>query len=108
MRKIPLGGLILAAILIAGPAIAAQCHTPPPAWWNAPRVSYTYSGGSSASFARVATHEFAAQRRPEITVYSRHSRHLRASAKRHCEARLVREYRVSGAVVVPRQTCWWQ
>lgn len=32
----------------AAPADAGSpCKQGPPAWWNAPRVSYTYSGGSS-------------------------------------------------------------
>ena len=57
-----------AAIGIGGAAEAASradCGRGPPAWWNAPRVTYTYSGASYAdrSSIRGATHEFAAQRR---------------------------------------------
>jgi hypothetical protein len=30
------------------------------------------------------------------------------NAKRYCRSWLVREYRVSGPVIVPRMECWWQ
>jgi hypothetical protein len=56
---------------------------------------------------RGITQDFSAQRRTRITVYPRRTR-LGANAKRHCEATLVKEYRVSGPVIVPHQTCWWQ
>ena len=55
----------------------------------------------------VATQTFSAQRRTRITVYPRRQR-LSRDAKRHCEAWLVKEFRVSGPVIVPRQRCWWQ
>lgn len=51
--------------------------------------------------------DLSAQRRTRITVYPRRTR-LGSNARRHCEANLVKEYRVSGPVIVPRQTCWWQ
>jgi len=51
--------------------------------------------------------ELAAQRRPHITIYPR-QRALGPDAKRYCRAWLAQEYRVSGPVIVPRQTCWWQ
>jgi hypothetical protein len=30
------------------------------------------------------------------------------SAKRYCRSWLVKEYRVSGPVIVPKMQCWWQ
>jgi len=61
------------------------------------------------SFARSSsfTHEFAAQSRPRITIYPRQTSPGR-NAKRQCRAWLVKEYRVSGTVIVPRQQCWWE
>jgi hypothetical protein len=53
------------------------------------------------------THEFAAQSRPRITINPRQTSPGR-NAKRHCRAWLVKEYRVSGPVIVPRQQCWWE
>lgn len=52
-------------------------------------------------------HELSAQSRPHITIYPR-QRALGPNAKRTCRAWLAQEYRVSGPVIVPRQTCWWQ
>jgi hypothetical protein len=54
-----------------------------------------------------ATHEFAAQSRPHITIYPRHTQPSR-NAKRQCRGWLAKEYRVSGPVLVPRQQCWWE
>lgn len=48
-----------------------------------------------------------AQSRTTIVVTPRR-RQLSPDAKRHCEAWLEQEYRVSGTVIVPRQRCWWQ
>jgi hypothetical protein len=61
----------------------------------------------SAPRAQAFTHEFAAQSqaRARVTI---HPRHLSPNAKRHCEAWLAKEYRVSGTVIVPRERCWWQ
>lgn len=47
------------------------------------------------------------KRRPQIVITQERQR-LSASAKRHCEAELVQEYRPSGTVIVPRTICWWQ
>jgi hypothetical protein len=49
--------------------------------------------------------EFSAQRyeRPRIRVYPQRGRLL----YRDCVFRLVQEWRPSGAVIVPRQHCWW-
>jgi hypothetical protein len=67
------------------------------------------STARAPSFARAAsfTHEFAAQSRPRITIYPRRASPGR-NATRQCRAWLVKEYRVSGPVIVPRQQCWWE
>lgn len=72
------------------------------------RASRT-SSVTRSPFARSPfTHEFSAQSaRPHITVYPRSSSPGR-NAVRQCRATLVREYRVSGTVVVPRMRCWWE
>ena len=46
--------------------------------------------------------------RPRITVHPRTSGQLPPTAKRYCHAQLVKEYRVSGPVIVPHMQCWWQ
>lgn len=45
--------------------------------------------------------------RPRVVIQPRRYR-LSPNAKRECRARLVQEYRVSGPVIVPRMTCWWE
>ncbi len=69
--------------------------------------SSSYSRGPSYARAQSYTHEFAAQSRPRITVNPQH-KYLSPNAKRHCEAWLAKEYRVSGTVIVPKERCWWQ
>ena len=61
-----------------------------------------------SSYARQHTNEFSAQRRPQITIYPRSQGYPGRNAKRYCRSQLVREYRVSGTVIVPRTQCWWQ
>jgi len=58
-------------------------------------VAYSYS--DPAPFSRHY-----AQARPHVTI------HPQRSAKRYCRSRLVKEYRLSGTVIVPRMYCWWQ
>jgi hypothetical protein len=58
-------GVLLALGIIAGFAVPASagsndCGKGPPAWWNAPRVSYTYSNSSGRSYSS-----------PRHTTYSR-------------------------------------
>jgi hypothetical protein len=77
MRKIVtigLGFTALAVAAIGSPAMAAShgCGTPPPSWWFAPRVSYTYSGSSYASSG--SSHTFSAQRHSAVR-YERTSSH---------------------------------
>ena len=57
--------------------------------------------------ALPSTQEFAAQTsRPRVTIYPR--RYLPPNATRQCRSWLVREYRVSGPVIVPQMRCWWE
>jgi hypothetical protein len=62
---------------------------------------------SAAPAQAETTRESSAQttQRPRIMVYPRR---LPASARRHCRAWLVQEYRVSGTVIVPRMRCRWE
>jgi hypothetical protein len=54
------------------------------------------------------THEFAAQSaRPRVTIYPRRTLVTRNSV-RQCRSTLVKEYRISGTVIVPRMQCWWE
>ncbi len=69
------------------------------------------AASATRSFASSPfTHEFSAQStRPRITVYPRReSGYLPPTAKRQCRATLVREYRLSGTVIVPQMRCWWE
>jgi hypothetical protein len=67
------------------------------------------SASETRSHATSSTSELSAQttRRPRVTVYPRRTS-PGPNAKRHCRAWLVKEYRVSGTVIVPRRQCWWQ
>ncbi len=68
----------------------------------------SYSGAARHSASARTTHEFAAQTsRPRITIYPR-PRQLSANSVRQCRAQLVKEYRPSGTVIVPRMQCWWE
>ncbi len=67
------------------------------------RVLASYTSGRSGGY----THEFAAQARPRITIYPRQTQPGR-NARRQCRSWLVKEYRVSGPVIVPHQQCWWE
>ncbi|MFY9602809.1 MAG: hypothetical protein WAR02_21455 [Pseudolabrys sp.] len=52
--------------------------------------------------------EFAAQtKRPRVTIYRR-GVYPGPNAVRQCRSWLVREYRVSGPVIVPQMRCWWE
>jgi hypothetical protein len=63
---------------------------------------------SAQSLARGAAHEVAAQStRPRITIYPRQTYPGR-NARRQCRSTLVKEYRVSGPVIVPHMRCWWE
>ncbi len=65
-------------------------------------------GVASHHASARTTQEFAAQSsRPRITIYPR-QKQLHANSVRQCRAQLVKEYRVSGTVIVPRMHCWWE
>jgi hypothetical protein len=88
MRKIVSFGLVLAAVLaFSSPVFAVdKCHIPPPAWWNAPKVSYTYSGSSYASSHPsssygTSSHTFSAQRRSETRYIPWSSRYRDPSGR---------------------------
>ena len=49
----------------------------------------------------------AQRKRPKVTIYPRRP-YPGPNAKRYCHAWLVKEYRVSGPVIVPQMRCWWQ
>lgn len=71
------------------------------------KVSVRYDGHRAQARARY-THELAAQTtRPRVTIYPRKHR-LSSNSVRQCRATLVKEYRISGTVIVPRTTCWWE
>jgi len=54
------------------------------------------------------TYEFAAQSlRPRVTIYPRRS-YVGRNSIRQCRAALVKEYRISGPVIVPHERCWWE
>jgi len=74
------------------------CHDKPG------RVLASYTSAPSHNDAGRFTHEFAAQSRPRITIYPRR---LGPNATRQCRSWLVKEYRVSGPVIVPQTRCWW-
>lgn len=88
--------LSLAGLLIAAAAFAAGDL--------APAAAAPAGGVTSAD-----TVELSAQttRRPRITIYPRRTS-PGPNAKRYCRSWLVKEYRVSGTVIVPRTRCWWQ
>ena len=67
----------------------------------------SYDGHRAYASART-THEFAAQSaRPRVTIYPRRTLVTRNSV-RQCRSTLVKEYRISGTVIVPRMQCWWE
>jgi hypothetical protein len=67
----------------------------------------SYAHAPSYSRASSYTHEFAAQTRPRITVHPRriYPSHV---ARRQCRSWLVKEFRVSGPVIVPQMRCTWE
>lgn len=60
------------------------------------------------SYGRGHTRELAAQaKRPRVTIHPRRL-YPGPNAKRQCRSWLVKEYRVSGPVIVPQMRCWWE
>jgi hypothetical protein len=78
-----------------------------------PKVTVrNYGGSTSGASSRYAsartTHDFSAQSsRPRVTIYPRQHT-VRSNSVRQCRAQLVKEYRVSGTVIVPKMQCWWE
>ena len=101
-------GFVVAALIgaafagFATPAAAESCTDGSATERNCAGASSHYASGR-------ATHEFAAQTttRPRVTIYPRRQQ-LTANSVRQCRAQMVKEYRPSGAVVVPRMHCWWE
>jgi hypothetical protein len=74
-----------------------------------PKVTVRNYGGASGHYASArTTHDFSAQSsRPRVTIYPRQNT-VRSNSVRQCRAQLVKEYRVSGTVIVPKMHCWWE
>jgi hypothetical protein len=107
MRRIG-SGFVLAALLGAAIAVVA---TPAAAEFfgcNDKTSVRSYRSAAIHYASARTTHEFAAQSsRPRITIHPRQNQLTRNSV-RQCRAQLVKEYRVSGTVIVPRMQCWWE
>ena len=63
--------------------------------------------GTAASAVAQDADQGTQEPRPRITIHPRGGQ-LPPTAKRYCRSWLVKEYRVSGPVIVPRMQCWWQ
>jgi hypothetical protein len=73
-----------------------------------PKVTVRNYGGSSSYASARTTHDFSAQSsRPRVTIYPRQNT-VRSNSVRQCRSQLVKEYRVSGTVIVPKTQCWWE
>ena len=101
----------LAGIALAAVAVAVMV-TPAAAEFfgcKDPKVTVRNYGGASSHYASArTTHEFAAQSsRPRVTISPRRQQ-LSSNSVRQCRSQLVKEYRPSGTVIVPRMQCWWE
>jgi len=68
-------------------------------------IAVTVPAVAQSATGSPSTQEFSAQTsRPRITIYPR--RYLPPNAVRQCRSWLVKEYRVSGPVIVPQMRCW--
>jgi hypothetical protein len=66
------------------------------------------SASAEQNYGRSHSRELAAQtKRPRVTIYPRRI-YPGPNAKRQCRSWLVKEYRVSGPVIVPQMRCWWE
>jgi hypothetical protein len=70
--------------------------------------AYAQTEGSDDATAVKRSRAQVAQSSRTTVVVTPRRRQLSPDARRHCEAWLEQEYRVSGTVIVPRQRCWWQ
>jgi hypothetical protein len=64
-------------------------------------------GAATPALTAQAQSQRDAESRTRIVVHPRTS-FPGPNAKRYCRSWLAKEYRVSGAVIVPRMQCWWQ
>lgn len=102
LRKLCNAFAILALLLALGAGFARQ-------------ASAEFFGCDDQHHARAITHtriaayatEPSVQAQPRVIIHPRRH-HLPRNAKRYCRSWLVKEYRVSGTVVVPRMRCWWR
>ena len=95
-------GLIFALVVGAvAPAMAGYFACDSAHQRNA--VSACARSESASPFIR----EFAARKRPRVTIYRRRV-YPGPNAVRQCRSWLVTEYRVSGPVIVPQMRCWWE
>jgi hypothetical protein len=69
-------------------------------------LSLAAAPASAQSGAR-SSDEAASRARPRVVIQRRTSQ-LPPNARRECRSQLVQEYRVSGTVIVPQTTCWWE
>jgi len=108
MRSI-VSGFAVAALLGAALAVAATPASAEFFGCKDPKTTVrNYVGASSHYASADTTREYSAQSsRPRITIRPRH-RQLTANSVRQCRAQLVKEYRPSGTVIVPRMQCWWE
>lgn len=98
-----LAALIGAALVVVATPAAAEFFG-----CNDKNSVRNYRSVASHYASAGTTREFAAQSsRPRITIYPRRQQ-LTANSVRQCRAQLVKEYRPSGTVIVPRMQCWWE
>ena len=65
------------------------------------------AGAPASAQSRSPDEAVARTSRPRVVIQP-HRYRLGPNAKRECRAKLVQEYRVSGPVIVPQTTCWWE
>jgi hypothetical protein len=114
MRVAAQGGLLVASVLAV--AAMAMAVTPASAEFfgcndRPGRVLYSYAGAPAAYASverRQYSHELAAQTRPPRIVIHPRRGYPGPNARRLCKSWLVKEYRVSGPVIVPRMSCHWE
>ena len=69
------------------------------------RLGKALASYTGTPYDRGYTYEFAAQSRPRITIHPRY--HPGPNSVRYCHSWLIKEYRLSGPVIVPQMRCWW-
>jgi hypothetical protein len=64
------------------------------------------AGGMGAASSATSA-QLTPQQRAAIVIHPRRGE-PGPYARRYCRSWLVKEYRVSGTVIVPQMQCWWQ